>query len=387
MWMNHIQEAQMYRELYGTIIKGMLQQRGAKGKFASQINKTRNYLSNLTDPFNIRVPGPETAQAISIHLPLSSEDRRLVYAAMLLAHEQRLAAQRLLIEQKYRDSCISKDVDQIRELHHQAEFAQTATLRQSTYPLVFELASLLFTHIDPRQHLESFLEVGCVLHDTASVLDHHAISLWAARLMRIALDTVTEHTQTRFERYEWMQINVLRAEAVSLHNLKLEKASARLAESICDHPLLRVQSAFWLPHVIRDALNALSQTPRFSLRHAEHLAHIAYRACDASHDHNALLFKIMIDHSLARAYVNYGNLAKAAYTIRTAFDQFDQVWLKGPLHYVRLLRIDADIRYRQNDQQTAQLLLQQALTIAQTGALEHQAIQIKHNLTALGVDP
>ncbi len=63
---------------------------------------------------------------------------------------------------------------------------------------------------------------------------------------------------------------------------------------------MQYRAEFWKPQLYRDKINAMSGKPRFALREAEALA-----------DHSDPLLVFLIERSLARAYIPYGNRKKA----------------------------------------------------------------------------
>ena len=193
------------------------------------------------------------------------------------------------------------------------------------------------------------IELCLVLHDVESVLNLHGDALYHALQARALLDGIADpRAVSDRERYQHYQVNVVRAFAVAFHNLKLSRAAYDACLEADARAVAQKQLNLWRPHIVRDAINALSQRPRFALSTVEGLADRA-RAVAGQDDATSPLWELLLDRSLGRAYLRYGNLKKARRVLRDQLDALDRTAVLGPLHRVSVLSTVAELHWIEGD--------------------------------------
>lgn len=97
------------------------------------------------------------------------------------------------------------------------------------------------------------------------------------------------------------------------------------------------------------------------------------------------LLSILLGQALAEAYVEHGtprSLRKADSLLNWQFDTLQQQAQVGPIHTTILLKTLAHLRWKQQSHEEWRYFVGQALDIARSAGLQHQADQIRRQYGA-----
>ncbi len=137
---------------------------------------------------------------------------------------------------------------------------------------------------------------------------------------------------------------------------------------------------FWLPHLYRHQIVTVSGKPRFSQYQVRALAHLAKTACSQRFDPLDPQVDLLIDESLASAYLRFGSersIRAAARLLQPAVESMERVPYLGPLHRTILLKSYARACWAQRRTDEWRHYVQQALTTAVDAGLQHQVRVIR----------
>lgn len=236
------------------------------------------------------------------------------------------------------------------------------------------------------QHQPLLLVETCLLlHDVESVLDRHGDALYHARLARTVMRRLDRGDYPRnHDRFDHYTVNVPYAEAVTLTTIGLPlPATDRVDAALADATRMDTAGTFWLPHLYRHRLEAFGGLARFSQHDARAWATHAKRACERRRDPLDAQVSLLIDMSLARAYLRYdrraGNesaLNKAYRLLRPEIESLQTASYFGPTHRLSILNTYASICWRKQDYDEWAHYIHEALALALAAGLQHQVRKI-----------
>jgi hypothetical protein len=370
------EEAQIHRGVYIATLRAALSDWEHHADFAASIGRSRVFLSYLLRENGTQTPSPETAERIVRALPLPGEQRHDLFEHMYLAAERRLRARRTT-RQVVSETSLEDLVQRMRAAHWAAMYAVEAAAALPQYQLLRDLAKDVLSFTNLRQHPLVFVETCLLLHDTESVLDRPADALFHARLASDVMRSLdpADYRRSR-ERFEHLRVNVPYAEAVTLATLGLANQAERpLLEALTASQQSSTAHTFWLPHLYRHQLVTVSGKPRFSQYHVRELAHLARTACSRRSDPLDPQVDLLIDESLASAYLRFGSersVRAAARLLQPAVESIERVPYLGPLHRTILLKSYARACWALRRSDEWRHYVQQALTTAIDAGLQHQ---------------
>jgi hypothetical protein len=386
------EEARIHRGVYIATLRAALAEWEHHADLAASVGRSRVFLSYLLRDDGMQTPSPETADRIVKALPLPAEQRTDLFEHMVLAAERRLRARRKA-RQLVSEASLEDAVERMRDAHWAAMYAVEASVALPQYQLLHDLARDVLRSTGLRQHPLVFVETCLLLHDTESVLDRPGDALFHARLAGAIMRTLdpTDYQRGR-ERFEHLRVNVAYAEAVTLATLGLA--------SLAERPLLAAleasqrsptASTFWLPHLYRHQLVTVSGKPRFSQYQVRELAHLAKSACARRSDPLDPQVDLLIDESLASAYLRFGSersVRAAARLLQPAVESIERVSYLGPLHRTILLKSYARACWAQHRTDEWRHYVHLALTTAIDAGLQHQVRVIQRQYDgAPGIAP
>jgi len=119
---------------------------------------------------------------------------------------------------------------------------------------------------------------------------------------------------------------------------------------------------------------------RFAISEAEGLYFQAWAMLDQRDAPDNELLSILLRQALAEAYVEHGtprSLRKADSLLNWQFDTLQQQAQVGPIHTTILLKTLAHLCWKQQSHEEWRYFAGQALDIARSAGLQHQADQIR----------
>jgi hypothetical protein len=376
------EEARIHRRVYIATLRAALAEWEHHADLAASIGRSRVFLSYLLREDGTQTPSPETAERIVKTLSLPAEQRTDLFEHMVLAAERRLRARRTA-RQLVSEASLEETVERMRAAHWSAMYAVEASVALPQYQLLHDLArdALRFTGL--RQHPLVFVETCLLLHDTESVLDRPGDALFHARLASAVMQTLdpVDYRRGR-ERFEHLRVNVAYAEAVTLATLGLSNQAERpLLEALAASQESSAARTFWLPHLYRHQIVTESGKPRFSQYQVRELAHLAKSACARRSDPLDPQVDLLIDESLASAYLRFGSeksIRAAARLLQPAIESIERVSYLGPLHRTILFKSYARACWALRRSDEWRHYVHQAFTTAIDAGLQHQVRVIRH---------
>lgn len=365
------EETDIEQETALGILESVLQRRGNALRLARRAGITPVHLSYIRR--RRRMPRFRTARRIAAALPLPDEQQQ-----RWLYHIERYwklkYAQRQDLQRALRGASSRAVVAEIQQAHHAAMFAPDAGRAPFRYGTVHDAAFQALSALNPNRDPIPYLELGFVIHDVLCALDRNDEALWyAKRIRRVSENLEPRDYREQRERVAFFQVNALRAEAIAYHNLGLERKAYAIYGEINDLAAFRENSAFWLPHLNRDKLNALSGMARFSIAEAEYLEHQARRVCETRADAYDSLLALLLTQSLCRAYIRHGNYRRAEKRLLPYVAQIDTMPHTGPLHRVLFWRALARLYWNLGGACAEwTFFVACARRLAQDAGLEHQ---------------
>jgi hypothetical protein len=374
-------EARLHRGVYIATLRAALAEWEQHAHLAASIGRSRVFLSYLLREDGTQTPSPETAERIVKALPLPDEQRNDLFEHMYLAAERRLRAWRAA-RQWVSEASLEDTVDRMRAAHWAALYAVEASVALPQYQLLLDLAKTFLRFTGLRHHPLVFIETCLLLHDTESVLDRPGDALFHARLASAIMRTLDPADYRRGrERFEHLRVNVSYAEAVTLATLGLAgQAETALLDALAASQRSPTARTFWLPHLYRHQLVTVSRKPRFSQYQVKDLARLAKTACLQRGDPLDPQVDLLIDESLASAYLRYGSdrsIRAAARLLKPAAESIDRVSYLGPLHRTIILKSYARACWAMQRPDEWRHYVHQALTTAIDAGLQHQVRVIR----------
>jgi len=274
-----------------------------------------------------------------------------------------------------RDRPVEELVEEIKQAHGTATFAQDPALARARYREVEISADQLLRSISPNQDPINYIELCFLMHEALSVLNRNDEALWYGKRSRLVAESIDDPQDYRLdrERLDFFLINSMRAEAVAFHNLKLYRDAFRLCQMAEETDAMKRTSSFWKPHLYRDTINALEGIPRFSITHVENLSHQVRQICETRNEGADGLLSFLILGSLARAYIKHQNFKDAQRVLTMGFDRLSTTANLGPLHLVIFFRMYARLYSARGDYGSEwEYFAQRASDLASQAGLEHQ---------------
>jgi hypothetical protein len=374
-------EASLHRDVYIATLRSALNGWLRREDFADRIDCTRVYLQYLLSENGTRTPGPETAERIANMLPLPPAQRVDLLDHMLLAGESRLRAWRHE-RASLADASPAETLERMRAAHWTATYAEDPGEARPQYETLRDLTMAFLRDDGLRQHPLLFVETCLLLHDTQSVLDRPGDALFHARRANLVMRRLDAADYPRGrERFEHLRVNTAYAEAVTLTTLGLPRqAEASLQEAEAAVARNSPAATFWLPHILRHHVAALSMRSRFSQYELRETARRAHAACEARADPLDAQVSLLIDASLARGYLQCGTALaarKAANLLRPAVETIDRVPYLGPVHRTVVLSAYARACWTLNRRDEWDHYLHHALTTAAEAGLERETRKLR----------
>jgi transcriptional regulator with XRE-family HTH domain len=376
------QQYEIERQTIRTLLDSALGARGAEKEIARRAGLTPIHLSYIRA--DKRMPSVAMAQRLAAALAWTEEQREgfVHHVAQMWRLKSSLARQ----VQPRAPGPSDEMVNLVRQAHSDATFARDSESAQILYRRARTMAELLLTVTDPSQAPLKFAELTFVAHDALCVLNRNDEALWHAQRARaIAVQLDPRSFPWDKERVDFIQVNALRCEAVALHNLHLPRHMQRACEEVEALAGLRRNENFWRPFLNRDKIQALTDTPRFSIRAVEDLARQAFNVCATRGDAVDPLLTLLVSQSLALAYLQYGNFDKAYRVLTRTYDDLDKIPHIGTLHRVIFFKTFARYYWLQGARGAEwRAFAEQAFQLATKAGLQHQRQELEREFgTAL----
>jgi tetratricopeptide (TPR) repeat protein len=386
-------EAQLHREVYVAVLDSLLQERGSKRHLANVVGITPQYLSYVCvldqDPADLRAvsrtPSLAVAERIVRALPLPLEQRESLLEHMTLACERRLQAHESL-QLRWADTTVDELVGELQRMHHRATFAQDLGSSRAEYRAIQEATGIILCRLDLRRQPFALASLCLIRSSVQCVLDRADDALWNAKLARAALSNLSLAIERQDgAKAEDLFVNAMQAEAVAYHNLGLFREAYRCCARAEASPAIGGRLDRWKPHLYRDKLNALSEIPRFAISEAMGLVDQVRAVCERgiySDEENDLLL-VMMHRSLAQAYLQRGDCAKAEGILQAEIDRMDGLAHIGALHRTLLWQTYARLCWERGSPSRWQNAIRRAWAIAHQAGLAHQlrCMQCEHGET------
>lgn len=365
------QEAEIHRAAYRALLQGVLHQPGRKQQVARQAGISVQYLSYVLH--DARVLGVATAERIAAAVPLEAAERQQLLTHVQQASECRLRCFQALTTPDLRET-LPMHLVSLRQMHDAASFARDASRSYAQLRGLYAVGRRLLPPALRTQTPLDVVELCLLLHDTASMIHQQVDALYYAQIARHVLTAQNRWEGSLEERARWdqLEINAIRAEAVAYHNLARDRDAVICCAEAETTRAMRHQPADWIPHVYRDKINALCGQPRFAIREAEAYADTVRAWCDRRSDPAAPLQVLMIERSLAQAYLRYGNVRKARRLLQDPSDRLAQMPVVGPLHQTLVLSTTAQACWHAGDRTEWAAYITATLQVATAAGLTHQ---------------
>jgi hypothetical protein len=375
------EEAHIHRGAYIATLRAALAEWERHADLATSIGRSRVFLSYLLREDGTQTPSPETAERIVRALPLPSEQRHDLFEHMVLSAERRLRARRKT-RQLVSEASLEEMVERMRAAHWAAMYAVEASVALPQYQLLRDLANDVLRVNGLRQSPLVFVETCLLLHDAETVLDRPGDALFHARLAGTVMRSLDPADYQRGrERFEHLRVNVSYAEAVTLASLGLANQAERpLLNALVASQQSVTARTFWLPYLYRHQLVTVSGKPRFSQYQVRELAYLAKVACVRRADPLDPQVDLLIEESLASAYLRFGSersARAAARLLQPAVESLTRVPYLGPLHRTILFKSYARACWALHRTDEWRHYVHQALTTAIDAGLQHQVRVIR----------
>jgi len=376
-------EAQLHRETYIAVLNGLLQEPASKRQFAKTVGITPQYLSYLLNPYD-RLPGAALARKMVAALPLDADARADLYEHMLLAREKRVKACQVIL-QDFGRTDVAMHLDIIQRAQQAAVFSRDPHQANVQQQVMRNSGVLLLSQLMPSVYPLEFAQLALWLSEMEGILNRQMNALYYAKQAHSVLSHIerTDFKLEAREHFDQLVVNTLRTEGVAYHNLKLDGTAYARYCAAEQTPAAARQAGAWLPHLYRDKINAYSGGARFSIRSVEAWVQHGKTLCEQSVHPQAALWSFMLDHSLAKAYLRYGNLKKGERLLTNLNEALPRLPVVGPLHRVLFLKIYAEAFWQTGDQAGWQAMLGSALTLATDAGLTHQIGEISRQSNKL----
>jgi transcriptional regulator with XRE-family HTH domain len=372
-------EAQLHKEAYSAAVKSALRTPGTKQDFAERVGISPQYLSYLLNPDDPRTPGPEVAQKIADALPLDPEQRADVFEHLLMSRQRRVSLKRL---QQEGSSTPPLEV-QVARLGHDHHLAATSTEAGQSRPRLLAVRNTgkaLLQWIDPHVAPLSIIQICFILHDTQCLLNRPDDALYYAKLARWLVARLNQSLYRAQREYiDQLEFHAIRAECVAYHGLKLPKQAYASCEEAATARGVRERPDKWKPHLLRDTLNALSRTTRFSLRAAEELAQEVQTISQRRAGEDGFTLDFLMQRSLGMAYHTHGNHAKARRVFEGLFNNLHAIPQLGPVPKTLFLNSYARLLLEQGHRSEWEELLRQAIDMADNSGITQTFVKMRQS--------
>ncbi|OGO37341.1 MAG: hypothetical protein A2W35_02605 [Chloroflexi bacterium RBG_16_57_11] len=380
-WLEDILLAEIHRETYVAILKSWIPH-GKKADFAHKIGITREYLSYLCAldyPTNDktpakRLPSPQLTRKIAKALPAPPEVKHSLIENIELAHAQNVRQYYTMREFTARRN-VGELLAEIGLGHGKATFGVDLTEVRRAYRAVRDASASLLRKLSLEIYPASYVQTCLYLHDAQCVLDRADDALRYAKLARLVLEN-TDIYEEGFskEQVDYLDVNAIRGVGVAYHNLELDRraqfsyAHARSTSGYQNSPL------FWEPLVGRDVLNAMSQTPRYSIREANQIAYKIEKICEKRGDEFTLL---LARESWLRCLIQHEKWKLAQRVYQEEIERIPRLPYIGSLHRAFLLKSGAQLSWEMGDMATWQERIGETLKLMHKAGLSHQMRTLK----------
>ncbi len=372
-------EAQLHKEAYSAAVKSALRTPGTKQDFAERVGISPQYLSYLLNPEDPRTPGPDVAQKIADALPLDPEQRADVFRHLLLARQRRLD-QRRALQAGSSTPPLAVQVARLGHHHHLAATSTEATQSKPRLLAVRNTGKLLLQQIDPHIAPLSIIQICFILHDTQCLLNRPDDALYYARLADWLIDRLDKSLyRSQREYIDLLELNAIRAQTVAYHGLKLPKAAYACCEEAETVRIIRERPDVWKPHLLRDKLNALSRTTRFSIREAEELAQEVQTISQRRGGAVGLSLNFLIQRSLGMAYHTHRNHSKARRVFDALLSDLHTIPQLGPVPKTLFLNAYAKLLLEQDHISEWEAILKQAASTADNSGITQEFVRMRQS--------
>ncbi|MBI5302833.1 MAG: helix-turn-helix transcriptional regulator [Chloroflexi bacterium] len=370
------QEIDVEQEVVVATLDSVLRVRGGERAFAEQAGVTPIYISYIRGRRS--VPRLRTAKRIAEALPLSKQEREawLFHVEQIWALKRNARRQ---VDSIVRDQSVEALVNEIRQAHGTATFARDPEIARAHYRQVDIAAGSLIRAVNPNRDPIHYIELCMLNHDALCILNRNYEAFWYAKRAKLISENINDprEYQTTQERLDFFKVNAIRSEAVSYHNMKLYREAHQKCQEVEASQALQRNAAFWKPHLYRDALNALEGIPRFSITEAENQYDQVRSIFETRTDEFDQFLFFLISQSLARAYIQHGNLKDAQRVLTPQFERMSKIAQLGQLHQVIFLRTFARLHLAQGDTgDDFKYLIRESTRIATQAGLDHQLNEI-----------
>ena len=376
-------ECLLHKQVYIDMLRGILVTHGMKKAVAAAAGITPVYLSNILD-LDHHPPSPDVARRIIAALPVDTATKHTLEEHVSLARQyQNRVDEQVRYAARY--EMFEDMLDDLQRLHGQSTFGSAPVQAKQAYFALANQSRDLLRQVDPVRYPNTYVRICILGQDALSVLNQHSDALWFGLRARDIVERTNPAKQSR-EEFEYLQINTYYALSVTYRNLNLH----RQAREICHQTMALLRpvphlSYFWMPHVIRDEIKALAHLRRFAISEAEGLYFQAWAMLDQRDAPDNELLSILLRQALAEAYVEHGtsrSLKKADSLLNWQFDTLQQQAQVGPIHTTILLKTLAHLRWKQQAHEEWRYFAGQALDMARSAGLHHQADQIRRQYGA-----
>lgn len=377
------ERAVLHREVYSSMLKGLLTYGTAKTVATQVIGITPVYLSNLTDPDHTP-PSEALARRIVAVLPLAPEMRDGLLEHMLLARQYQ--AKPHFTEEVGESEADLAEIYRAFHMAYAASVLERGTNGEARWLLITrDLGKQWLAHARHTDDPLAFAEVCLILQNVQSVLNRWDDALFYAKWADAVLQTVHPREMgDRRPQFEHLRINVLDAEIVAYRNLGLPRRAVEASEAGL-HLLrggLLPQRDFWQPHLLKDRLEALARTPRFTLSEVEGLADQVWRLCEAGRAPNLIYLPLMVDRALLNAFVRYGSprsLRKAGQLVKKICRQIEDAADLDPMRRTMLAFSVARYFWMRERHDEWSHYTRMGVAVAEQAGLRHQLSEARRS--------
>ncbi|HLV98937.1 MAG TPA: helix-turn-helix transcriptional regulator [Ktedonobacterales bacterium] len=388
-------EAQLHKEAYSAVVNSALRTPGAKQDFALLVGISPQYLSYLLNPYDPHTPGPEVAEKMAAALPLDPEQRVSVYEHLQRSRQRRVDQAR----SQRPDSTtppLSVQVAILAQQHHLATISTATDQSQPRFLAIRDTGKALLRQINPHRAPLPFIQLCFLLHDIQCLLNRPDEALYYAKFAYWLVQSLDGSLYRAQREYvDRLELHAIRAQTVAYHNLKLPKNAYDCCGEAETANAVRQRPEEYKPHLLRDTLNALSRTTRFSVHEAEALAQEATDLCQHLARPSDPMWNFMMQRSLGRAYHTHGNPKKARRVFEALLDQMHTIPQLGPVPQTLFLNTYAALLKEQGHIAEWQAILQRAVSLADATQLTRAFVEMREHygptmgplLTEMGIIP
>jgi hypothetical protein len=372
-------ESHLHREAYIAILKSAMNTPGSKRLFAQQVGITPEYLSYLLNPEDHRTPGLKIAEKIAAASPLDPEQRESLLTHLCLASQRRVQ-EATSLQAELPDRPIAEYVEMLGQAHHLASITTDPLLSKRQYLAVRDASANLLKHLSLQAAPLAVVQICLILHDTQCLLNRPDDALYHAKLASLLTANIDSSAYPGQHAYlDHLEFEARRAQAVAYHNMRLPKEAYACCEAAEATRAMREQPEVCKPHLYRDKLNIVSRLPRFTLSEADGLAHQVRHICNHRADTLDPVWDFLIQRSLGRAYIAYGNLHRARRILGGLLSQLHHIPQLGLLHQTLFLNTYAKLLWKLGEHDEWQQTARHAFGLAASAGLIHQFNEMRQD--------